>query len=238
MDKYILANWKMNKDISDIDGYVDELKKNVKNFNNVVVFVPSVMIKPFFDKVKNAFGVGAQNCHYAESGAFTGEISAAMAKSAGAGYVIIGHSERRHYFDESDEFLNKKLHSVLSHGLVPVFCIGETLEEKKNFKKVLKRQIVNGFKGVTEFSKIIVAYEPVWAIGTGNVATIEDINRVHSFIRSVFKEEFNTEISLVYGGSVSPDSSKEILSLPEVDGVLVGGASLNTSKFSQIIGSR
>ena len=238
MDKYILANWKMNKDISDIDGYVDELKKNVKNFNNVVVFVPSVMIKPFFDKVKNAFGVGAQNCHYAESGAFTGEISAAMAKSAGAGYVIIGHSERRHYFDESDEFLNKKLHSVLSHGLVPVFCIGETLEEKKNFKKVLKRQIVNGFKGVTEFSKIIVAYEPVWAIGTGNVATIEDINRVHSFIRSVFKEEFNTEISLVYGGSVSPDSSKEILSLPEVDGVLVGGASLNPSKFSQIIGSR
>lgn len=238
MDKYILANWKMNKDISDIDGYVDELKKNVKNFNNVVVFVPSVMIKPFFDKVKNAFGVGAQNCHYAESGAFTGEISAAMAKSAGAGYVIIGHSERRHYFDESDEFLNKKLHSVLSHGLVPVFCIGETLEEKKNFKKVLKRQIVNGFKGITEFSKIIVAYEPVWAIGTGNVATIEDINRVHSFIRSVFKEEFNTEISLVYGGSVSPDSSKEILSLPEVDGVLVGGASLNPSKFSQIIESR
>lgn len=228
----------MNKELSDIEGYVDELKAKVKNFNNVVVFVPSVIIKPFADKVKGAFGVGAQNCHYAESGAYTGEISANMVKSVGAKYVIIGHSERRHYFDESDEFLNKKLLSALKCELVPVFCIGETLEEKKDFKKVLKRQIVNGFKGVTDFSKIIVAYEPVWAIGTGNVATINDIDQAHTYIRGVFREQFKTEVTLVYGGSVSPDSSREILSLPAVDGVLVGGASLNADKFSQIIGSR
>lgn len=238
MDKLILANWKMNKDFSDIPGFVSYIKENVKNLNNVAVCVPSVMLKTFADETNGSFGVGAENCHFAASGAYTGEVSAQMVKSAGATHVIIGHSERRQYFGEQNDFLNKKLLAVLDSGLTPIFCIGETLEQKPNFEEVLGKQIKEGCAGVKDFSKVIVAYEPVWAIGTGNVATIDDIKKVHDYIRKVFKSEFGAEIKLVYGGSVTPDSSKEILSLNTVDGVLVGGASLDPVKFTKIIESR
>lgn len=238
MNKLIIANWKMNKDFSEIDEYCKYLDKNVKDKDGVIVCVPSVFIKTVSDNKKTRFSVGAENCHYEKKGAFTGEISAQMVRSAGAEYVIIGHSERRQLFGETNEFLNKKLHAALGAGLKPIFCIGETLEQKDKFKSVLKKQIEEGFAKVEDFSNIVVAYEPVWAIGTGKVATTKDIEKVHSYIRSVFETKFNVKVRIVYGGSVSTENCGEILSLDEVDGVLVGGASLDPVKFTKIIESR
>ena len=161
MDKYIVANWKMNNDFSDIPGFVKYIKKNAKKEKNLVVCVPSVMIKSFADTAKKQVATGAENCHYADKGAYTGEISASMVKSAGAKYVIVGHSERRQLFAESNEFLNKKLIACLDRGLKVIFCIGETLDERSKYKSVLKKEIVEGFAGITDFSNIIIAYEPV-----------------------------------------------------------------------------
>lgn len=238
MDKYIVANWKMNKDFSEIPEYVNYLKQNASGEKNVVVCVPSVMVKTFADAAGSEIGVGAQNCHYAESGAYTGEISANMVKSAGAKYVIIGHSERRAYFGETNDLLNKKLVSAISHDLKVIFCIGETLEEKENYQAVLKKQILEGFAGLTDFSNVIVAYEPVWAIGTGKVATTEDIDEIHGFIKSTIKENFKVDLPILYGGSVKSSNSGEILALNNVDGVLIGGASLKSEEFCAIIKSR
>ena len=238
MDKYIIANWKMNNDFSDIPVFVKYLKKNAKKDKNLVVCVPSVMIKSFADAAKKLAATGAENCHYAEKGAFTGEISANMVKSAGASYVIVGHSERRQIFGENNALLNKKLVAGLKAGLKVVFCIGETLEEKSKYKSVLKKQIVEGFAGITDFSNIIVAYEPVWAIGTGKVATVADIAKVHGFVKSVFKDNFGADVPVLYGGSVKPSNSGEILAIETVDGVLIGGASLKAEDFVAIAKSR
>lgn len=238
MDKYIIANWKMNNDFSDIPDYVDYLNNNLENKNNVVVCVPYVMVKTFADKANGIVETGAENCYYAEKGAYTGEISAKMLKSAGANYVIIGHSERRHIFGETNEMISKKIASALQNDLKVVFCIGETLEEKDNFEEVLKTQILEGLEGIADFSNIIVAYEPVWAIGTGKVATIEDIEKVHAFIKQVLADNFDIDLPILYGGSVKPENSAEILALADVGGVLVGGACLKADSFSQIAKSR
>ncbi len=238
MDKYIAANWKMNNDFSDIKPFVSYIKKNAKKEKNLIVCVPSVMIKTFADTAKKLVATGAENCYYAEKGAYTGEISAKMVKSAGASYVIIGHSERRQIFGETNDICNKKLHSALSTGLKVIFCIGETLEERSKYKSVLKKEILEGFAGITDFSNIIIAYEPVWAIGTGVVATTADIVKVHTYIKNLIKEEFNADMPVLYGGSVKPSNSKEILALSEVDGVLIGGASLKPEDYIAIAQSR
>ncbi len=238
MSKLIVANWKMNNSFADIQDYVKELRRQVKGDGNIVVCVPSVMLKDFSTSARGIAQAGAQNCHYAEKGAFTGEVSAKMVKDAGATYVLVGHSERRENFNEKNEFLNKKLNSALSCGLKVIFCVGEKLEEKTKYKSVLKKQIIEGFAHVKDFANIIVAYEPVWAIGTGMVATDLDIERAHKFIKSVVKEYFGAVVPVLYGGSVKPSNAKEILANPEVDGVLVGGASLNASDFASIILSR
>ncbi len=238
MEKYIVANWKMNNDFADIPKFVKQLKKNAKNEKNLVVCVPSVMIKSFAETAKKAAATGAQNCYFEPKGAYTGEISTAMVKSAGAEYVIIGHSERRQIFGESNEMLNKKLVAALNAGLKVIFCIGETLEERSKYKSVLKKEIVEGFAGVTDFSNIILAYEPVWAIGTGVVATNDDIVKVHSYIISLMKDNFGVELPVLYGGSVKPQNSKEILALDCVGGVLIGGASLKAEDFIAIAKSR
>lgn len=238
MSKLIAANWKMNNSFADIPNYVKELKKQVKGEGNIVVCVPSVMLKEFSSAARGVAHAGAQNCHYAEKGAYTGELSTKMIKDAGATYVIIGHSERREQFNEKNDLLNKKLNSALDSGLKVIFCVGEKLEEKTKYKSVLKKQIIEGFAHVKDFANIIVAYEPVWAIGTGMVATDADIDRAHKFIKSVVKEYFGAVVPVLYGGSVKPSNSKEILALPEVDGVLVGGASLKASDFASIILSR
>ncbi len=238
MDKYIAANWKMNNDFSDIEGYVDYLNENLDNKNNVVVCVPHVMLKTFADKAEGIVDCGAENCYYAEKGAYTGETSAKMVKSAGAKYVIIGHSERRQIFGETNEMVSKKIDAALAAGLKVIFCIGETLEQKPEFETILKTQIVEGLAGISDFSNIIVAYEPVWAIGTGVVATIEDIEKVHAYVKSVLKDNFNVDLPILYGGSVKPENSAEILALADVGGVLVGGACLKADSFAQIAKSR
>ena len=238
MEKIIAANWKMNNDFSDIKPFVKYVKKNAESKEGLVVCVPSIMVKAFADTAKKAIETGAQNCYYKEKGAFTGEISANMIKSANANYVIIGHSERRHIFGESNDLLNMKLKTCLTKGLKVIFCIGETLEEKPKYKSILKKQIVDGFEGVTDFSNIIIAYEPVWAIGTGKVATTSDISKIHAYIKSLVKEKFSVDLPVLYGGSVKPSNSKEILALNEVDGVLIGGASLRAEDYVEIANSR
>ena len=238
MDKIIAANWKMNNDFSDIPSYVEYLNENLKTKNNVVVCVPHVMIKTFADAANGIVETGAENCYFAEKGAYTGEISAKMVKSAGAGYVIIGHSERRQIFGETNEMISKKIAAALENGLKVIFCIGETLEQKDNFKEVLNKQIIEGLEGISDFSDIIVAYEPVWAIGTGKVATISDIETVHAYIKEVLAEKYGIDLPILYGGSVKPENSAEILSLADVGGVLVGGACLKAESFAEIANSR
>jgi len=189
--------------------------------------------------------LGAQNMHEEESGAFTGEISALMIKSTGSRYVILGHSERRTIFKESDQLINKKIKAALKSGLKPIFCIGETLEEReKNITNdVLKRQVTVGLDGTseTELKDIIIAYEPVWAIGTGRTATPAQAEDAHNFIRNLIKEKYSKNaaenIIIQYGGSVKPDNSGELLSQPDIDGALVGGACLKADSFIAIIKS-
>ena len=238
MKKYIVANWKMNNDFSDIKPFVKYVKKNQKDKQGLVVCVPSVMIKSFADTAKKDISVGAQNCYFEEKGAFTGEISPKMIKNSGANYVLVGHSERRQIFGETNEMLNEKIKTCLSNGLNVIYCIGETLEEKSKYKSILKKQIVDGFEEITDFSKIIIAYEPVWAIGTGKVATTADISKVHAYIKSVIEENYHVQMPVLYGGSVKPSNSKDILALGEVDGVLIGGASLKPEDYVAIAMSR
>lgn len=238
MDKYIVANWKMNNDFEDIEPYVDYLNENLENKNNVVACVPYVMVKTFADKAEGVIETGAENCYFAEKGAYTGEISVKMLKNAGAKYVIIGHSERRQIFGETNELISKKISAALAGGLKVIFCIGETLEQKEDFEAVLEKQIVEGLEDVSNFSNVIVAYEPVWAIGTGKVATIEDIEKVHSYIKSVLAKKYGIDLPILYGGSVKPENSAEILALQNVGGVLIGGACLKAESFADIAKSR
>lgn len=238
MEKIIAANWKMNNDFEDIPKFVKFVKKNAKGMKNLVVCVPSVMIKTFADISKNICETGAENCYFEKSGAYTGEISPGMVKNAGAKWVIIGHSERRAIFGEDNEMLNKKLKAALSEGLKVIYCIGETLDEKSKYKSVLKKQILDGFDGVSNISNVVVAYEPVWAIGTGKVATIADIDKVHKYIQNLFKEIYNGTPQILYGGSVKPSNSAEILALESVGGVLIGGASLKAEDYVAIAKSR
>lgn len=238
MEKIIAANWKMNNDFEDIPKFVKFVKKNAKRMNNLVVCVPSVMIKTFAEMSKNICETGAENCYFEKSGAFTGEVSPCMIKNAGAKWVIIGHSERRAIFGEENVMLNKKLKAALNEDLKVIYCIGETLEEKSKYKSVLKKQILEGFDGVSDFSNIVVAYEPVWAIGTGKVATISDIDKVHKYIQNLFEETYKVVPQILYGGSVKPTNSAEILALESVGGVLIGGASLKAEDYVAIAKSR
>ena len=238
MKKLVIANWKMNKDFSDIKPYVKYMKKNLKDRDGVVVCVPSILLKQFADLSRNVVKTGAQNCYFEEKGEYTGEISPSMVKSAGASYILVGHSERRRHIGETNEMLNKKVKACLKHDFKVVFCIGEKLEDKSKYKSVLKKQIIEGLDGITDFSNIVIAYEPVWAIGSGIIPTSDDISRIHGYIKRIVKEIYNAEIAVLYGGSVKPKNCNGILPLPEVDGVLVGGACLKVEEFVAIANSR
>lgn len=238
MEKYIIANWKMNNDFSDIPVFVQNLKDSDVSKSNLIVCVPSIMIKSFADLSNGLVETGAENCYYKEKGAFTGEISPQMVKSAGASTTILGHSERRQIFGETNELINSKVLACLDAGLKVVFCIGETLEQKEDYKSVLKAEILEGLSNVSNFENLIIAYEPIWAIGTGKVATLDDIKEIHQFIKDTVKENFNVDAKVLYGGSVKPSNSKEILELDEVDGVLIGGASLKAEDYIKIAESR
>jgi triosephosphate isomerase len=247
MRKPLMAgNWKMYKTISEGVDVIKALKGNVKDVTDrdVLLFVPFTMLKALADEVKNSnIWIGAQNMYFEKEGAFTGEISPIMIKDAGAGSVLLGHSERRHVFGESDELINKKVKSALDNELWPVLCVGELLEEREAGKveDVLRTQVTGGFKGLSrdEAYKVTVAYEPVWAIGTGKTATPEDADNAHSIIRKLLEELYDAELAshcrILYGGSVKPDNVDGLMAKPNIDGTLVGGASLKADSFTRIV---
>lgn len=248
--KIVAGNWKMNMDL--VEGI--SLGKAVDSFMlandesdvEVILCTPFIHLASIAESLKaKKISTGAQNCSDKESGAYTGEISASMIRSAGAGYVIIGHSERRSYFNENDELLNAKIKVALKNKLSVIFCCGEVLSEREkgNHFSVVKSQIINGLSGIPEedFRNIIIAYEPVWAIGTGVTASSDQAQEMHSYIRSIIDElygkEQSEETTILYGGSCKPSNSVELFTMNDVDGGLIGGASLKVDDFCKIIDS-
>jgi len=247
MRKIIIAgNWKMYKNVTEATELVNEFKDKVSSIKKtgIIVCPPATNLTTVYEIVKDTnIGVGAQNIHWEVQGAYTGENSADMIKSTGAEYVIIGHSERRQYFGETDEIVNNKLNTALDAGLKPIVCIGEILEERESgiTKDVVKTQLTGALQGISTESmqNIILAYEPVWAIGTGKTATPDQAQDVHSFIRSILNDLYGASTSsltvIQYGGSVKPENAEDLLSQPDIDGALVGGACLKADSFSEII---
>jgi len=248
MRKTVIAgNWKMNNDLKESEKLIVELKNLLQNEKlncDVIVCPPFTSLSEASKLVKGTvIKLGAQNMHFEDNGAFTGEVSASMLRSAGCEYVILGHSERRHIFGESDEVINKKIKKALAAGLKPIFCIGELLEERENgtTNDVVKRQVLKGLDGISadDMKNIIVAYEPVWAIGTGKTASPAQAQEVHEFIRDLIEIDYSLEVAndlvIQYGGSVKPDNAKELLSQKDIDGALVGGACLKADSFMGII---
>ena len=242
----IAGNWKMFKTQKEAADTISALRAEVDNAPGVeVVVCPTYTSLAASAAVLkgSTIGLGAQNVHYADEGAFTGELSTGMLIDAGCSYVIIGHSERRQYFKESDEFIGKKLAKILTTELTPILCCGETLEEREAGKveSVVLGQLKNAMAGLTEesLSRIIIAYEPVWAIGTGKTATPEMAEEVHAMIRNwmaqAYSEDFSDSIRILYGGSVKPGNVTELMSQADIDGALVGGASLDAATFAQIV---
>ena len=248
MRKFIAAgNWKLNKSISETTDFFEEFLPGLKGDESCEIIVAPVYlsIPVAVEKTKGSqVKIAGQNCYSENNGAFTGEVSASFLKSAGCSHIIIGHSERRAIFHESNEIINAKLKICLEEGLVPIFCIGETLQQREDdlVEKVLKEQLVEGLKGLDISSKdLIVAYEPVWAIGTGKVASKEDAQAAHVFIRKTLKGLVGSEVAdrtrILYGGSVKPENIDELISQPDIDGGLVGGASLKASSFNELVKS-
>lgn len=239
----MVANWKMNKTLGEALAFIDKFIPAVKNITDREIGIaPTFLcIESVGKAIKNTnIKLCAQNAFYENKGAYTGEVSPAMLKDAGVEYVIIGHSERRKYFHETDEVINKKIQACIREGLKVIFCIGETLEERKDNKtfEVLKTQIKEGLSGQNTPELVTLAYEPVWAIGTGVVATEEQIRETHLFIREQLKELYvdkAQEVRILYGGSVTPENISSIMAVENVDGVLVGGASLDPAKFAKIV---
>ena len=243
----IAGNWKMNKTAAEGKALVDALKPLVADVcpdvADIVVCPTFTTLAAVIDAVKGSnIKVGAQNVHWAESGAFTGEISAAM-KELGVEYVILGHSERRQYFGETDETVNKRLKAALAAGLKPIVCVGELLEERETGKteKVLFTQLEGGLAGLSkeDMAKVVIAYEPVWAIGTGKTATPEIAEETHNYIRCTLNDMFGKEIGegvrIQYGGSMKAENAKELVAQPNIDGGLIGGAALKADSFSALI---
>lgn len=244
----VVANWKMNKTISDALQFVDECRKMFKDISvdrvDVVLSPPYTAIKAVFDAIGNDnIAVAAQNLYWEEKGAFTGEVSASMLADSGCKFVIIGHSERRHHFGETDEGINKKIRSAIHGNLSPIFCVGETLQQRENDETfmVIRDQVEKGLDGLSEeaVSSLIIAYEPVWAIGTGKNATPEQAEEVHGFIRSILRETYGRSVSesvrILYGGSVTPENVSGLMKEHNIDGALVGGASLKADSFVKIV---
>ncbi|MBI2222856.1 MAG: triose-phosphate isomerase [Acidobacteria bacterium] len=243
---FIAANWKMYKTVHDAVVYIKEFRSLVKDIADaeIVIAPPFTAIHAAAEAARNAnIGIAAQDMHWEREGAFTGQIGAAMIKEAGAEYVIIGHSERRRLFHETDATVNRKTIAALAAGLTPIVCIGETLEERERNETmaVLDRQMKDGLDAVTgeQVASLVVAYEPVWAIGTGRNATPAQANEAHAHIRSRLRQWFGgpaaDQCHVIYGGSVKPDNARDLVALPDVDGALVGGASLEVRSFFEIV---
>ena len=249
MRKHIVAgNWKMNKTFSEADELISEIMDKLEETNldantQMIICPPFPFLEMASDySDESYFAVGAQNVSDQESGAYTGEVSAAMLESMELDYCIVGHSERRAYYHESNEIVARKVNQLLAHNLRPIVCCGEVLEEREANRQfdVVKDQIMNGLFHLApeQFSDIIIAYEPVWAIGTGKTATPDQAQEMHAFIRSLVAEKYGKEIadntSILYGGSCKPSNAKELFANPDVDGGLIGGASLKAEDFIAI----
>lgn len=246
MRKHIVAgNWKMNNDIAQTAALISALKKQVNKGDAEVIIAPTfVNLYPAFESLSDhPIVVAAQNMHEAESGAYTGEISAGMLNGIGINTVILGHSERRAYFYETDELLAKKVNTALKNEMRVIFCFGEELEDRTsgNQEKVVERQLKNALFHLKAdaWSTIVLAYEPVWAIGTGETASPQQAQDMHAFIRKTVAAQYSQavadKVTILYGGSVKPANAKEIFSKPDVDGGLIGGASLNAEDFYAIV---
>ena len=239
----IAGNWKMNKTAAEAEVLINELKPLVaKSKPEVVICVPYTDLWVAKKAIEGSnIKLGAENVSWADSGAFTGEISADMLLEIGVEYVIIGHSERRQYFGETDESVNARIKQALAKGLKPIVCVGETLveREKNKTKKVLKKQIVDGLAGIEDLSEVVIAYEPVWAIGTGKTATAEDANKTIGYIRSLIRKIYGAEVAkklrIQYGGSMKPGNAKELMAMRNIDGGLIGGAALKATDFAGIV---
>lgn len=230
-DKLCFGNWKLNKNPEEAAAFLEEFNSmTAEETRGHFCIFPTAVLSGVFSSQKVNWG--GQNCYSENSGAYTGETSASTLKSMNAGYCLVGHSERRSIFGETDELLNLKAKKVLEEGLTPVFCIGETLDERESGKtfEVLKKQIDLGLNGV-DLKKIVLAYEPVWAIGTGKAATPEMVKEVHDYLR---KESDEESLPLLYGGSVKPANASELYQIEHVNGFLIGGASLKADSFTEI----
>jgi len=244
--KFIAGNWKMNKNAAEAEEFVKELIPLVKNSpHKIVLCVPFTHLKAVAElTAATDIAIGAQNVHWESGGAFTGEISAEMIKESGAQYVIVGHSERRQLFGDTDETVNKRAKAAIAGGLTPIVCIGESLAERANgyTEAVLDKQFKRAFKEFTEeeFGETVIAYEPVWAIGTGRTATAADADETIRYIRKVAADMFGKKatkgICIVYGGSMNEHNAAQLLAMPDIDGGLIGGASLDAAKFAVIAG--
>ena len=244
--KIVAGNWKMNKTGEEAASFARELKVKTLNINKteIIVCPPFTALSSVTEITKGSrVKVGAQNVHWEPSGAYTGEISAEMIEAAGCSHVIIGHSERRQYFGETNQSVNKKIKQSLSTSLLLIVCIGETLQQREagQTKSVVESQIREGLDGLSaeQMKRIVLAYEPVWAIGTGVTATPEQAEEVHQFIRELIEKIFNSKVAeavqILYGGSVKPENIEELLSLQNIDGGLIGGASLKVGSFVEMI---
>ncbi|WP_085521350.1 triose-phosphate isomerase [Tuberibacillus sp. Marseille-P3662] len=242
----IAANWKMNKTIQEAHQFVQETKGLLpdKSQADALICAPSLFLDALVDQTEDMdFGIGAQNMYFEESGAFTGEISPVMLEDLGVSAVIIGHSERRDIFQETDEIVNKKVHAAFSHNLLPIVCVGESDEQRENNETnaVVKRQLTKGLEGLTkeQAGQVVIAYEPIWAIGTGKSATADDANAVCRVIREDISEMFGQDVAdavrIQYGGSVKPNNIDTFMQQPDIDGALVGGASLDPKSFLQLL---
>ena len=242
----IAGNWKMFKTCEEAVGTVQHLVKLIADNTTVDVMIAPTFtsLMPVSDVVKGSCVVlGAQNLFWKPEGAYTGEISSTMLVSAGCSYVIIGHSERRQYFGETDITVNKKIKAAIKDNLIPIVCVGESAKERESNHtfSVLDKQVAKGLEDLTlsDLETLIIAYEPVWAIGTGKTATNEQAQAVHQYLRSLIEKKFGNNLAnsvkILYGGSVKPDNIKELMLMPDVDGALVGGASLNAETFSKIV---
>ena len=240
MDKkfYIAANWKMNGSLSFIEKYFDSIKSESKNTNEMIICPPDIYLQTVREKAPTFVNVGAQNISFHDSGAFTGECSGQMIAEQSSKYVIIGHSERREYHHEDNQLIRSKLIKALEHNLNPILCIGESREQRESEQTldVINEQIRSVLDNeiLSANSNILIAYEPIWAIGTGLTATPEMANEVHAYIHSILSEMSSNVIPILYGGSMKASNAKELLQMEHIHGGLIGGASLNASEFLNI----
>ncbi|MFZ9754953.1 MAG: triose-phosphate isomerase [Bacteroidia bacterium] len=245
--RIVAGNWKMNKSLEESQALITEIRGMVRDEHrgqSKVVLFPTFLAIPSATRLLEGTGIGlgAQNCHWEESGAYTGELSASMLQRVGAQYVLVGHSERRQYFGETNETCAQKIKSVIRQGMTAVYCVGETLSQRedKSFFAVIEKQISEGLFGLDrkEIGQVVIAYEPVWAIGTGLNASPSQAEEIHAHIRRLVAHQYSQEIaddtSILYGGSVKPDNAQELFMCPNIDGGLIGGASLKARDFIDI----